>query len=70
MQVNQKICLVGIFASGKTSLIRRFVFNQFDEKYLSTIGVRVSQKLLSPLESKSKKLIQINFLIWDIEGLE
>lgn len=59
-----------MYASGKTSLIRRFVHSIFDEKYLSTIGVQVTQKMLPPLESASKKIIQFNFLIWDIEGID
>jgi small GTP-binding protein len=56
---------------GKTSLIERFVYNRFDEKYLTTIGVRVSEKLLSPLQDpKSGRLIQYVFLIWDIAGMD
>lgn len=68
--VHQKICMLGIFAVGKTSLTRRFVSGIFDDTYLSTIGVKVSQKLLAPIETSPGKLIQHNFLIWDIEGFE
>lgn len=60
--IKKKICLLGFFAVGKTSLVRRFVFESFSEKYLSTIGVKID-----------KKEIQINheplqLLIWDIHG--
>lgn len=68
--INKKICLLGVFGVGKTSLINRFVHDRFDETYISTIGVKVSQKIQSPIENKKGKLLQFNFIIWDIEGFE
>ncbi len=68
--IHQKICLLGMFGVGKTSLTRRFVHNIYDDTYLSTIGVKVSQKLLAPIESRPGNLVQFNFLIWDIEGFD
>ena len=47
MEINRKICMLGSFGLGKTSLVRRYVYNLFDEKYLTIIGVQISQKLLS-----------------------
>jgi len=60
--ISKKIILIGDFSTGKTSLIRRFVDNQFNDSYLSTIGVKISRKRIN-LE---KEVIQ--GLIWDIEG--
>ncbi len=69
--VKKKICLIGSFAVGKTSLVERFVYNRFDEKYLTTIGVKISQKPLPPIQDPtSGKMIQHTFMIWDIAGLE
>ena len=69
--LKKKICLIGSFAVGKTSLVERFVNNRFDEKYLTTIGVKVSEKLLPPLHvSRTGESVQHTFLIWDIAGLE
>ncbi|MFZ1464732.1 MAG: GTP-binding protein, partial [Anaerolineae bacterium] len=34
--VSKKICLLGDFGVGKTSLVRRFVYDLFDDRYLST----------------------------------
>lgn len=63
--------MLGYFGVGKTSLTERFVYNRFEEKYLTTIGVKVSQKLLPPVYCKSKeKKIQYEFLIWDIASLD
>jgi small GTP-binding protein len=69
--VKKKICLLGSFAVGKTSLVERFVHNRFDEKYLTTIGVKISQKVLPPIkDAQSGKMNQHTFLIWDIAGLD
>ena len=42
--IKKKICLLGSFAVGKTSLVQRFVNSIFSEKYLTTIGVKIDQK--------------------------
>ncbi|MEW5760960.1 MAG: Rab family GTPase [Candidatus Thermoplasmatota archaeon] len=42
-----KICILGDSAVGKTSLIRRFVFDLFDDRYIATMGTKVSKKKLS-----------------------
>lgn len=60
--VQKKICLLGDFAVGKTSLIRRFVEGRFDDRYLSTIGVKISRK---PMEMAD---FTLNLLIWDLAG--
>ena len=62
--ISKKICLIGDFSVGKTSLIKRFIEGIFSDKYLTTIGIKVSRKLIS-LESSSQ---EIDFIIWDIEG--
>ena len=46
MHYSAKICLIGDFSVGKTSLIRRFVESRFSDTYLSTIGVRVSRRVV------------------------
>lgn len=58
----KKICLLGDFAVGKTSLIRRYVEGIFDEKYLTTVGVVVSRRMLV------RERDSINLLIWDLAG--
>lgn len=70
LQLHKKVCLLGTFGVGKTSLVRRFVHDKYEDAYISTIGVKVSQKRLAPLENSRKELVQYNFLVWDIEGVE
>jgi small GTP-binding protein len=60
--IRKKILLLGDFSVGKTSLIRRYVDNTFDDKYLTTIGVKISKKSIV-IEN-----IECELLIWDIEG--
>ena len=62
--VKKKICLLGEYAVGKTSLIRRFVEGTFDEKYLSTIGVNISRK------SVAREDYRLELIIWDLAGGE
>ena len=65
-RLKSKVCLVGEKAVGKTSLIRRFVLNEFDDKYITTIGTKVSKKELE-LEGKDVD-IQLDMTVWDIMG--
>jgi small GTP-binding protein len=65
--LQKKICLLGMFGVGKTSLVRRFVENQFDDKYLSTLGVKVSRKRIQ-LDDQAHP--HLDLLLWDIASLD
>jgi len=60
--IAKKVLLIGSFGVGKTSLVRRFVLNEFSENYISTIGVRISTKTVV-IEDEEVKL-----MIWDVAG--
>ena len=60
--IQKKICMIGSFAVGKTSLVNRFVRSIFSEKYLTTIGVKIDKKIV---EINDKEL---NLILWDIHG--
>ena len=66
--LKSKVCLVGDKAVGKTSLIRRYVQNMFDEHYITTIGTRVSKKEVRVLFPERDMRIDIDMTIWDIMG--
>ncbi len=57
---SRKILLLGDGAVGKTSLVRRFVEQKFDDRYIATIGVNVKKKRLPELGLK--------MMLWDIYG--
>ncbi len=63
-----KVCLVGEAAVGKTSLIRRFVLDNFDDKYIQTLGTKVSKKELSASNVDPSGEMRIDMTIWDIMG--
>jgi small GTP-binding protein len=67
-EVSKKICLLGDFAVGKTSLVHRFVYDRFDDKYISTIGVKVSRKVVMVPHDASNSVTKISLLIWDLAG--
>jgi len=60
--IRKKILLLGDFSVGKTSLVKRYIDSTFDDKYLTTIGVKISKKHLSI------KGVDCELLIWDVEG--
>lgn len=59
----RKICMVGDFAVGKTSLVARFVHSTFGEKYLTTVGVKIDTKIIALPAGDRLKLV-----LWDIAG--
>lgn len=58
--IQRKVCLLGEYAVGKTSLVRQFVEGRFDDRYLSTIGVKISRKSMTLVNRP------YNLLIWDL----
>jgi small GTP-binding protein len=60
--IQKKICMLGAFAVGKTSLISRYVNSLFSEKYHSTIGIKVDKKQISVNGH------DMTLMLWDIAG--
>jgi small GTP-binding protein len=60
--IQKKICMVGAFAVGKTSLIRRYVHSLFSDKYHTTVGVKIDKKDIT-LGDKAVRL-----MLWDLAG--
>ena len=62
--IQKKIAMLGAPGVGKTSLVRRFVESLFDDKYLTTIGVKVDKKLVRVGAT------DVTLMIWDVAGAE
>jgi len=62
----KKVVLLGDGGVGKTSLIARYVVNKFDDKYIATIGTKVSRKDIQVV--KPDLIINLRMMIWDILG--
>jgi small GTP-binding protein len=61
-EIAKKVCMLGDFGVGKTSLVARFVRNTFSDKYLTTVGVKVDSKLVQAAGAELK------LVLWDIAG--
>ena len=60
--MKKKVCLVGDFSVGKTSLTQQYVKQAFSEKYLTTVGVKIDTKEML-VDGKELKMV-----IWDVAG--
>jgi small GTP-binding protein len=60
--IQKKICMLGSFSVGKTSLVRYFVTSIYDEKYHTTIGVKIDKKIVA-IDGK-----EVSLVLWDIHG--
>lgn len=60
--IQKKICMVGAFATGKTSLVARFVKSIYSDNYHSTVGVKIDKKSIKLGEK------ELNLILWDIHG--
>ena len=54
--------MVGAFATGKTSLVARFVRGIYSDKYQTTIGVKIDKKQVETAQAS------LNMVLWDIHG--
>jgi hypothetical protein len=60
--IKKKICMVGMYGVGKTSLVRRFVESIYEDRYLTTIGVKIDKKTVA-VDGQDVMLA-----IWDMAG--
>lgn len=65
-----KICLAGEYAVGKTSLIRRFVHDEFDDRYIATVGAKVTKAEVAVKHPATGEALQAVLTIWDVMGAE
>jgi len=67
-RITKKICLLGDPAVGKTSLIHRYVYDVFDDKYLSTIGAKITKNTNLIEIPEAGMNVELTLLVWDIAG--
>jgi small GTP-binding protein len=60
--IQKKVCLLGAFAVGKTSLVQRFVKSLFSDRYLTTVGVKIDKKTVFVDGS------EVTLILWDLAG--
>ena len=60
--VQKKTCMLGVFGTGKTALVQRYVNSIFSPRYLSTVGVKIDRKTVTVGAE------EMTMLLWDLEG--
>ena len=60
--IQKKVCMLGAYAVGKTSLVARYVHSIFSDKYLTTVGVKIEKRTVDLGDR------QVNLVIWDLYG--
>ena len=66
--LKSKVCLVGEKAVGKTSLIARYVQDMFSDRYIVTIGTKVSKRTIAVRNPETDADVSLELTIWDIMG--
>jgi len=62
--LKKKICMLGSYGVGKTSLVERFVHSMFKENYHTTVGVKVDKKIVT-VDGE-----EVTLMLWDMAGKE
>ena len=60
--IQKKVCMVGVFGTGKTSLVQQFVHSIFSAKYHSTVGVKIDRKVVDAGGTS------VSLVLWDLAG--
>lgn len=60
--IKKKVCMLGAFAVGKTSLVKQFVENIFSQKYHTTLGVKIDKKTVD-VNGET-----VDLILWDLAG--
>jgi small GTP-binding protein len=60
--IQKKICMLGAFAVGKTSLVASYVKSIYSDKYQTTVGVKIEKKTLQ-VDGQ-----EWNLIVWDLAG--
>lgn len=60
--LQKKVCMLGGFSVGKTSLVKRYVQSIFSEAYLTTVGVKIDKKNVDLGERT------VSLILWDLAG--
>jgi Ras-related protein Rab-6A len=68
LDVAKKICVLGDPAVGKTSLIRRYAFDSYDDTYTTTVGVRILNRTQVLRYPERGVELRLKFRIWEVSG--
>ncbi len=67
-KISKKICMLGDFAVGKTSLVHRFIYNElYEDQYFSPMaGIKVNRKTV--VMPQRNDVVELTIFFWDLAG--
>ncbi len=66
--VKLKVCMAGEAMVGKTSLIRRYVLQEYEDRYTATLGTQITKKTVVTRHPATGRDVEVNLILWDIMG--
>lgn len=64
MRLRRKVCLLGSTGVGKTSLVKRFAYGEFDDTESEAEGVMIHKRVIHYPK------VELELLMWDLEGAD
>ena len=66
--IKMKICMAGQASVGKTSLIRRYVLDEYEDRYIATLGTKITKKKVTVPAPRGGQPVAVDIILWDIMG--
>ncbi len=66
--IKLKVCMAGEAMVGKTSLIRRYVLDAYDDRYTATLGTKITKRSVVVKDPRSREPVEVSLILWDIMG--
>lgn len=66
--VKLKVCMAGEAMVGKTSLIRRYVLDEYEDRYTATLGTKITKRSFLREDPRTHEPLEVNLILWDIMG--
>jgi len=66
--VKLKICMAGEAMVGKTSLIRRYVLDEYEDRYIATLGTKITKRNAAAKDPRTGEPLDVSLILWDIMG--
>src|SRR5206468_554794 len=66
--IRLKLGMAGEATVGKTSLIRRYVLDEYDDRYIATLGTKITKKVMSVQDPMGAGPVTVHAILWDIMG--
>ncbi len=66
--VKIKVCMAGEAMVGKSSLIRRYTLDEYEDRYMATLGTKITKRSVAVKDPRSREPVEVNLILWDIMG--